>query len=75
MGQTAALNLWYFDTRPKSQKRFRAFEGPSYLAYKIKKTNYVLLYFLFTKFKSPFSVLNIHLLTAIGKYSLLKRDN
>ena len=54
----------------------RAFEGLSYLAYKIQKMNYVKLYFLFAWFKSPFSVVNIYLFTcAIGIYSLLKRDN
>ena len=30
LGQKAALNFWYVDTRPNSQK-------PSYLAYKIPK--------------------------------------
>ena len=41
LGQKAALNLWYVDTRSNSQKLFRAIEGLSYLAIKIQKTTYV----------------------------------
>ena len=45
LGQKAALNLYYVDTTPNSQKnRSRAFEDLSYLAYKIFQNAYVKLF-------------------------------
>ena len=45
MGQKAALNLWYFDTRPSHKNCSRAFEGLSYLTNKIFKKNLCLVIF------------------------------
>ena len=46
LGQKAALNLWYVNTRPNSQKLSQAFEGLSYLAYKIQKTTSLVIFFI-----------------------------
>ena len=37
LGHTEALNLWYSNTRPNSQKLFPSIKGLSNLAYKTKK--------------------------------------
>ena len=80
LSQKAALNLWYVDTRPNSQKLFpRILRSVIFGLLNLIKELCLVIFFIFiiqiALFSSEYLPFSCYMYIDTRKYSLLKRDN